>query len=167
MAAQSCSYAMDQLPHEGVFRAAFEAQSLESSATHPRIKLIPGDEILRDDIIPCIERALDRKLDLPPRVILNCFNLDISGVISWEEFRQSLQAMKLMRPTAIASTVASGGMTSSTGSGGGTTRSHKRLMEARRKGRPFGPVPQVASDTPLTSAQVGFISLNFGFLLLA
>jgi hypothetical protein len=127
------------LPEEEAFQREFQRLSRLAATACPALQLRVPDEIVRNDIIPCLEKALDRPLDLAPRYILNCFAIDASGVITWREFKASLERMRLLRAAVTQPAV--------------STRSHAKLIAARKKGRPGGLPPQALYPGPITSAQ--------------
>lgn len=136
----------NELPDVEVFRKVFKHYSQQAQQLNPSLNLHVPDEILREDIIPCLKSALNQPIDLAPRYILNCFAIDTSAKITWKEFQLSLERMNLVKKQQ--------------GKGGVTTRSHSKLMDARKRGRVLGPQPQLVHETPLTTSQVCFFSLS-------
>jgi hypothetical protein len=128
-------------------RAAFEALSAEGAAAAPELRLERGAQILREDALVVLERALGRPLALEELVAAeSTFALDAGAVLGRAEFEAALGAAgaALARGGAAAPAPASP-----------ATRSLARLLAMRRRG--LAPAAPPAGAAPRTSAaEVGW-----------
>ncbi|KAG7670399.1 hypothetical protein Ndes2526B_g00152 [Nannochloris sp. 'desiccata'] len=111
----------------------------------PELHINVPHHILRQDIVKCVEKTLRRPLEAKELAMFaQCFCLDASSLISWQEFSASLLKMEEMK---IQNGVIYPKRT--------LFNSRARLLAARKKGllAASSGTPDAASSIPLTSSQ--------------
>ena len=84
-----------QLCDPAAARAAFEALSAEGAAAAPELRLERGAQILREDALVALERALGRPLALEELVAAErAFALDAGAVLGRAEFEAALGGVR-------------------------------------------------------------------------
>ena len=118
---------------------AFQERSTHAAAEAPELRVKVPHQMLREDVLECLERAAARKLaPFELAVAQRCFVLDAAALIGWTEFSASVERANDLAEEQTKSAP--------------RTSSHRRLMAARRKG--VAP-PAAGLHAPLTSSQVG------------
>ena len=109
----------------------------------PELRIKVPHHIFRQDIVKCLEKTTGRRLEAQELVLVGqCFSLDASSLISWQEFEASLLKLEEMKTQS------------------GTiypkrqfTNSRERLMAARKKGLLASSTAAGSTAFPLTSSQ--------------
>lgn len=103
--------------------AAFAQFSSEAAREAPELRIKPPHHIFREDIVKCLEKAAGRSLDQSElALVVGCFALDVSALISWQEFESALLKMEERWKTQ------------GVGPKRPFTNSRARLLAARKKG---------------------------------
>ena len=126
--------------------AAFGHYSAIAAREAPELRIKPPHHIFREDIGKCLEKAAGRALIQSELALVpQCFALDVSALISWQEFESSLTKMEERWKVQAV------------GPQRPFTNSRARLLAARKKGmisvdsgRDEGMPP--CSDTPCAAA---------------
>jgi len=121
---------------------AFNFFSSQAASEAPELAIKVPNFILREDVLACLETAAGRALGVHELAALcQCFALDSSALIGWQEFYDSLRRTqdKLQEDPAQKPQF----------------RSRRRLLAARRQGLAMPPAAACRHCLPLTSSQVG------------
>ena len=120
---------------QAAVRAAFDDVGRRSSALK---SLGATGHIERGDVVDVLSDALGRELSISElAVVVASFAMDAGATMGWDEFKAGLERAR--------EAMGSGPLRAPKPA----LKSHKKLMEFRRKGRNVGP----GSTVPLTSSQ--------------